>query len=306
MNRLRLRMVGLATWLFLCFNIERILRNIFGSGLIFEGKVNLVQSYTYVSAGLVVLNTLLLPHRRHIAFRVFMACTMIGFLMAWYYFPLEGDYNLVDLSQVSVVALVIMVQLGIIMLTGMLSRQVSQALDEFEGVITNIAFNSIGFRPTPFMDAQVEMYRELKRARYYQRSFSIITLEVERQSLKTQLPLIIHELHQAMAQEYVMAKVGRILSDELHDFNGIALHDNCFLITMPETDSTTAAKVAVDLVDTLKEEIGISLQTEVASFPDDGITFETLIDQVIGNMRDTVVKVPSTGKEDSVSVSLDG
>ena len=284
MKRLRLWTVALGLWLIFIFNIERMLLIAERMRTLFDLDVNLIQSYTYVFVALMMIMVLLLPKIRGLWFSILTAIIVSLFLVLWYNLPMWSRVSTYNFNQVSSITLLAIIQVSAIILTGLLTRQVNRAIHEFEGVISNIAFNHIGARPVPFYEAQGGMYRELKRARYYQRPLAVIALEIDPTTMKAQIPEIMKDVQQAMMKEYVMAKAARILDDKLHEFNAIALHDNRFIVLLPETNSDHVNEIALRLESELLHKMKLRLQVGTASFPRQGITFETLIERAIENI----------------------
>ena len=290
MKRLRYWTAILTIWLIFFFNIERIL---------LASRVNLIQSYTYVFVALMLLLPLMFPRLRGTLFAILVGLSVSVFLILWYNQPILRKIPLLAISDVSSITLLTLIQVSAIILTSLLARQISASLVEFEGVIANITFNHIGARPKPFDRAQGGMYRELKRARYYQRPLSVVALAVDEASIQANLPAVVKEVQQGMMKEYVLAKVGRILDQKLHHFNAIALRDNAFVIVLPEASKAEAGETALHLEEALEEQMDITSLVGTASFPDDAITFEKLIEQALENIGQTHVVAPRPAPDKS-------
>ncbi|MEM7033937.1 MAG: hypothetical protein AAF629_30635 [Chloroflexota bacterium] len=243
MKQLRLRVIMLGIWLVFVFNIERILRAFSNGGLLLNDEINLFQSYTYIFVALVLIVILAIRKMDGSVFAIFMSVSAALFFYLWYNLAQWDNYLITDGGQVATLAILAVMQVGVILLTGLLTRQVNASLQEFEGVIGSITFNHIGARPQPFFDTQGEMYRELKRARYYQRPLSVIAIEMDRANLAANISPMVDDVQQAMIKEFVLAKMARVLDVKLHEFNSIALKDNTFVITLPETNSSRLPEI---------------------------------------------------------------
>ena len=293
MKRLRYWTAILSIWLIFFFNIERIL---------LEAKVNLIQSYTYIFVALMLLLPLMFPRLRGTLFAILVGLSVSVFLILWYNQPILRKLPLLAMSDVTNITLLTIIQVSAIILTSLLARQINAVLMEFEEVIANITFNHIGARPKPFDQAQGGMYRELKRARYYQRPLSVVALSVDEASIQANLPRVVKEVQQGLMKEYVLAKMGRILDQKLHHFNVIALRDNAFVIVLPEASKIEANETALHLEEALKAQMDVALQIGSASFPDDAITFEKLIEQAMDNVRPIHIVPSALAPENSVMV----
>ncbi|MBN1217918.1 MAG: hypothetical protein JXM69_03230 [Anaerolineae bacterium] len=261
MRRLRLWTTVLIIWLIFLFNIERI-----------NSPIN-IRAYTYVFVAIVAVITLLLPKLRWLPYWSLMIVCILAFLLYkafWDHRPLWGTALPLTVTQMSVVVL-----------TGLISRQINSGLREFEDVIGNITFGRIGNLPKPFAEMQGEIYKEVRRARRYQRPLSVVSLKIDEASMRAALPNMIKSVQQAMMREYVFANVTRILDDNMDDFGSITLRDDHFILVLPEKTTNEAAQIARNLSRIIQEEMKVELQTGLANFPDEAITFETLIEQAV-------------------------
>lgn len=261
MTRLRFWTIILITWLILLFNIERV-----------NSPIN-IQAYTYIFVALTAVLTLMLPRLRWLSYWTLILVSIVVFLLVkvfWHQHMIWGAALPLTVTQVS-----------IIVLTGSISRQINSGLRELEDVISGITFNRIGSLPRSFSEMQGSIYKELRRARRYQRPLSVVTLRVDQDALQRALPEMIKTVQQAMMREYVFANVSRILDENMDDFDTITLRDNNFVLILPEKTSDEAWLVAQQLQEVIQEEMHITLQTGMANFPDEAITFETLIEKAI-------------------------
>lgn len=264
MTRLRFWTTILIIWLIFLFNIERI-----------NSPIN-IQAYTYIFVALTAVLTLLLPRLRWLSYWALILSSIVVFLLVkvfWYRHMIWGTALPLTVTQVSA-----------IVLTGLISRQINSGLREFENVITGITFGRIGSLPKPFEEMQGSIYKELRRARRYQRPLSVVTLKIDEASIRRALPEMIKTVQQAMMREYVFANVSRILDENIDDLDTITLRDNDFILLLPEKTSEEASVVARQLQEAIQKEMNIKLQTGSANFPDEAITFETLIEKAIENV----------------------
>lgn len=268
MKSLRWWITILIVWLIFFFNIERI-----------TSPVN-IRSYTYIYVAIVAALALVLPRLPRLPFLVLLIIPIPVFLFFkaliergdWHYNLLAGYALPLTVTQISA-----------IVLTGLLARQIHKGLAEFEGTITHITFNHVGKLPESFSEAQGPMYREVKRARRYQRPLTVIALKVDNQAVQAALPQIVKDVQQAMMQQFVLAGIAHVLDDNMHDFDTIALRGNDFIIVLPELSAEEAPLVAQRLEKVVKEKMNINPQIGTASFPNEAVTFESLIELAVAN-----------------------
>jgi GGDEF domain-containing protein len=258
MNRLRFWTTALIIWLIFVFNIERI-----------NSPIN-IKSYTYIFIALAAVLALVWHKTSHLSYLALIfipAPSFVLFKLIW-----RGDTVFGEALPLTVT------QVGGIVLTGLIARQISYGLRDVQQVVNNVTTAYIGKLPPSFSEAQGAIYKELRRARRHHRPLSVITLDVDPEVVKVALPRMIKETQRAMMNEYILAGIARILDNNVTDFGTIALRDNQFIVVLPEITDQEAPLIAQSLRSTVQEKMNIKLQTGTASFPTEAVTFEALID----------------------------
>lgn len=279
MKSLRFWITILIIWIIFLFNIERITLSI-----------NILRSYAYIFVVIVVAITLVLPRLQRIPFFILLMTPVPLFLVVkaliekgdWYENLLRGSALPLTVTQVSA-----------IILTGLLARQIYYRLREFEDVVANVTFNYIGKLPKPFSEGQGMIYTEVKRARRYHRPLALIALKVNEADFQIVLPEMVKEVQQAMMREYIMAGIARILGENMHDFDTIAVRDNNFILVLPEISAEETAHIAQKLEDAVKEKMKVKLQVGTASFPNEAMTFESLVELALKNAQQSAEVHPT-------------
>ncbi len=282
MKSLRLWITILIIWLIFFFNIERI-----------NSPIN-IRSYTYIFVAVVAAVTLVFPKLQRISFLTLLVTPIPIYLVLrailekghWYNNLIAGYALPLTVTQVSA-----------ILLTGLLARQIHYGLREFEDVIANITFGYVGKLPKPFSDGQEAMYREVKRARRYHRPLAVIALKVNEANMQAVLPKIVQEVQQAMMREYTFASIARILDKNMHDFDTIALRDNNFILVLPEITGEEADQIVQKLGDAIKDKMKIKLQIGTANFPNEAMTFESLVELALENAQQQSVENYTPAKQ---------
>jgi hypothetical protein len=107
-----------------------------------------------------VAGTLILSRLQRVPFLVLLLTLIPIFL--WFKAALEAGDSYSNLWAGYALPVTV-TQISAIIFSGLLARQISIRLQEFEGVIASISFDYIGKLPRPFSDGQGSMYREVKR-----------------------------------------------------------------------------------------------------------------------------------------------
>jgi len=263
MKRMRFLVAILIMWLFLFYNIERLSEPI---------DINRV-AYTLVPIMAVLV--ILVPRLRKVPLGVLVVGPIPIFLV------LKAGVG----SRVWGKAIPLTVtEICVIALTTILARWVGNGLSEFESAIAHITIGKVGRLPEPFSTGQGEMYREVRRARHHQRPLTLMAIGVEEESVKVALDRMVQEVQRAMMKQYVLSGVSKTLCNELADYDIIAQRNDHFLALLPEITPEKLTDLVERLRKTVSERVGITLQIGTASFPEDAVTFESLVEKAVWEM----------------------
>ncbi len=178
-------------------------------------------------------------------------------------------------------------------ITILLARWVSSAVSEFESAIAHITIGRRGQAPEPPLPGPGSIYREIRRARNYERPLTLMAVAVEEQSVQVALDRMVQEAQLALMKQYALAGVSKVLCEELEDCNVIVQSDGHFLIGLPEVTPEQLPSLMERLRQLVSEQVGVSLRIGAASLPQDGLTFEGLQDKAIQDMESTLDRQPS-------------
>ena len=263
MKRMRLLVAILIVWLFLFYNIERLSR-----------PINITK-VAYISLPLVALSIILVSRLRKVPLWVILVVPVPLFLALkmWVGFPVWGLALPLTVTEICIIEV-----------TAILTRWVSNGVAELEDVVARITIGFVERLPEPFSKGQAQMYREMSRARHYQRPLALMAVGVDEKSINVALDRLVREVQQAMMKQYVLSDVARTLCDELEEYNIIARSNDHFLALLPEMTSGELADLASRLRQIAAEEVGVALQIGTASYPEDALTFESLVEKAVRNM----------------------
>jgi len=265
MKRMRFLVAILIIWLFLFYNIERL-----------SEPIDLTKAaYTFVP--LVAALTIVVPPLRKVPLWGLLLVPIPIFLMLKVAIGLPVLGTTLPLTVTEVCAIAVTITLA---------RLVSNGVGEFESAVAHITIGRADTLPEPFSTGQSHMYRELKRARHYQRPLTLMAIGVEEESIQVALDRMVREAQQAMMKRYVLSDVARVLCNNLEDYNIIAQNNNHFLILLPEVTTEQLPSLAGGLCQVVSEQVGVNLKIGIASFPEDAMTFDGLVKRAVGEMQE--------------------
>jgi len=260
---MRLLIAVLIIWLFVFYNIERL-----------SEPINITR-VAYILVPFMAVLTILVSRLRRVPLGVLLVgpIPIVLGLRAWLRYGIWDTAIPLTVTEICVITL-----------TTILARWVSNGLSEFESAIANITIGQVGKLPEPFSTGQGEMYREVRRARHYQRPLTLMAIGVEEESVRVALDRMVQEVQRAMMKQYVLSGVSKTLCDELADYNTIAQRNDHFLALLPEVTPEKLTDLIERLRRTVSERVGVTLQIGTASFPEDAVTFESLVEKAVGEM----------------------
>jgi hypothetical protein len=130
------------------------------------------------------------------------------------------------------------------------------------------------------------MYREVRRARNYRRPLALLAISTSGDDHDAPLNHFIEEVQRERVREYVAARIAHLLSNEMKDCDIITRRNAHFVVLVPEVSHSEAAALLKKLEATAKEKLGFDLKTGLATFPDQEVTFEGLVQRAEAILHD--------------------
>jgi GGDEF domain-containing protein len=171
---------------------------------------------------------------------------------------------------------------------------VSSAVSEFESAIAHITIGRHNQGLEPPLPGCGLIYREIRRARNYERPLALMAVSVEDMSVQVALDRIVQEVQSAVIKHYVLCNVSKVLCEELEDCNVVVQSNGHFLIGLPEVTPEQLPGLMERLRQLVSEQVGVSLRIGAASLPQDGLTFEGLQDKALKDMESDLERQSST------------
>lgn len=275
MKNLRYSLIALCAWFFFFYNIEKLF-----------GVVN-IATFVYVLVFVYALLIILLrPLQR-------MPLYGLLFLSLVPYFILKIEAGL---TITGTGLPIIVTEVCVIWITVVLVRQIACGLEGFLEFITNLSIGGLEQGTDSFDTGQSQIYHEIRRSRRYQRPASLLAISASEHSFQYSLDSFIKDAQLEIIDKYVDARIAKFLSTELGDLNIILHRDDHFIVFLPEAGRERAVEIINQLKVAGQESLGLEFQIGVASFPDEAVTFETLLQNAEEEMS-----LPLSAKQNEMS-----
>lgn len=276
MQKTRILLLVTILWFLFVFNV---------------GRLNLpfgFEPVTYFSITIsFVLLTLIPLRRRGLAYTVILAVILLNFLLKSSQGVGIRGPNWV-LSAFDIFALAFTGYLGLQM------RLISQSLSTFSG-------NKYDSAMAPdFEIGQSQIYREIRRARRYQRSAALLSIFVGDKSKHPRQGISVKvNGHNAID---VNRRLAELFVKALRDYDVVTFRDSHIIILLPETNRDSACETIRRLKSLAADELGVELNVGLATFPDEAVTFESMLEIAEAKAKD-VFALPTSRERKSTSVS---
>lgn len=271
MRQLRYLLIAMCGWFFLLYNIERLV-----------APIN-IASFVYLYAPACTVLLLALGQVARLPIQWVFALLLPPYFAIKWAMGLEmgGDYLALTITEISAISLTIV-----------LSRMISVQVEEWQKVVTSLTIGEFNEDLQAFDTGQAQIYREIRRARRHQRSAALLAISAEEDSNaslekrleETPLYRFIEEVKRETLEKYVSARLADLLIDELGDLAIVTKRDDHFVTLLPETDRATLQEIVRKLQVVTKEKLGLKLKIGMSTFPDEAVTFETMLENAENEM----------------------
>jgi hypothetical protein len=160
----------------------------------------------------------------------------------------------------------------------------ARCIAQFEDGANDLLTMQFHGRLFPFADGQGEIYRELRRARRFKRPMSLVALRVAKESRSAALHQHLQELRERAVQRYVDGQVAQLLTDYYDESGTVVHYHDHFIIALPELNHSDAESAIMQLNELAEAKLGLRLRAGIASFPDEELTFNGLLERATAEL----------------------
>jgi GGDEF domain-containing protein len=181
---------------------------------------------------------------------------------------LGGFYTYLSIAEVSLLIISIF-----------LTYDLARSMAEYERVIEKVTFPKHSNRVLEMKEAQEGIRTEFVRSRRHNRPLTVMLVRMNPSTVKGYLEQIVMNIQKAMVNRFLLASLAKILTTEARRTDMIIEQDDKdgFILLCPETSTEGSIIMAERIQSMAMERLGVSVDCGVASFPDEALTFEDLV-----------------------------
>lgn len=177
--------------------------------------------------------------------------------------------------------------------TLVLASRLARRLALAEALVSELAVGPALEANEPFSRTQGEMFREVRRARRYERPLSLLALSAAVPQLPAAIAQLLEQARRESLGRYVRAKVAALLDEQTAGSTVIVDRGDHFLLLLPETGPDEAQQVGKRIERAAGERHGISVRFGIANFPHQETTFDKLLETAESELREVERSAPS-------------
>jgi hypothetical protein len=177
--------------------------------------------------------------------------------------------------------------------TLVLASRLARRLALAEDLVSDLAVGPLRADAEPFSRTQGEMFREVRRARRYERPLSLLAVSAAALQAPPAVAQLLEQARRESLFRYGRAKLAALLDEQTAGSTVIADRGDHFLLLLPETGAQEAEQVAKRIERVAAERHGIAVRFGIASFPHQEITFDKLLEAAESELREVERAAPA-------------
>jgi hypothetical protein len=183
-------------------------------------------------------------------------------------------------------------------ITVVLVRNLAGGIENVRKSIASLTLGSLNQETETFDTGQSQIYQEMRRSRRFKRPASLLSISATDHSVQISLDRFIKEAQYEIIDEYVSARIAEFLTTELLDPYIVLRRNDHFIIFLPEANRDDAVAIIKQLSSIAQEQLNLELKVGLATFPDEAVTFETLLQNAEMDMTSSI-----SAQEDKIKPS---
>jgi hypothetical protein len=131
---------------------------------------------------------------------------------------------------------------------------------------------------------ELGIQEEMTRARRFDRPLTVVTVSARGQRKQQELDAILLKAQREVIDRYVEGRLYRLLQQQVRECDIVTRQNGQFVLMMPEADREFAQTIIDRVQEVAADEIGLTVNAGIASFPSEERTLVGLMDRASAEM----------------------
>ena len=131
---------------------------------------------------------------------------------------------------------------------------------------------------------EIGIQEEMTRARRFDRPLTVVTVSARGQRKQQELDAILLKAQREVIDRYVEGRLYRLLQQQVRECDIVTRQNGQFVLMMPEADREFAQSMIDRVQEVATDEIGLTVNAGIASFPNEERTLVGLMDRASAEM----------------------
>lgn len=178
---------------------------------------------------------------------------------------------------------VIGVQFILIEISAGLSYFVGRQVQQIDALVRGLSVRAYPNRTMDIKAGREAINTEVTRSRRYKRPFTTIVMKLESVELMDDSKST--DIQRDLLRRFALAKTGQIINEFARQTDMIFSDESDrFILLCPETDAQKSSILAERISQSVRQSLGAKMDWGAASFPNDALTFDDLVELSIRRM----------------------
>lgn len=179
---------------------------------------------------------------------------------------------------------IVLLEFGLVVLGVWFAYQLAVGISHAESIIDAMALGAFPNRTQSIAEASKQIRVEITRSRRYHRPLSMIVLQPDI-SASLSFDKMMLSIQHDIWNRFSFARIGQVIDESIRQTDMVFRDPgNRFIILCPETDYRSAQILAERVGRAVAEKMNIQMSWGAASFPDDALNFDDMMDVAISRL----------------------
>ena len=172
-------------------------------------------------------------------------------------------------------------ELSLLLISIWLAHKLAHAIRDFEDAVKTVTFAGSDHHIRGITEANEVIQTEMFRSRHNHHPLSVIVIEPDTVSIRSSLHRLVREAQQSMMNHYITNNLAMLLNQQLRR-SDLVLEQrdaNRVVLVCPDTNKTDSEVLVEYIGDVVARQMGLTIKCGTASFPQEALTFEELVDR---------------------------